>query len=67
VERLRLHTEAWFAGELGTEATKAIARIQKRHAQAAPGALSLAKGLGGELSVAAPAGALSPGNSGSGE
>lgn len=59
VERLKPRTEAWFAGELGTEAAKAIARIQQRHARAAPGALSLPRGLRGELSIAAPAGALS--------
>lgn len=59
VERLKPLTEAWFAGELGAEAAKAIARTQKRHARAAPGALSVASGLPGELSLAAPAGAFS--------
>ena len=51
---------AWFSGDLAKKAASAIEAIQQRHARAAPGALSMsARGLRGELSIAAPVGALS--------
>lgn len=59
IEPLRAHANAWFSGELGTEALAAILGIQRRLAVAAPGAISLHSGSGGELSLREEGGALS--------